>query len=523
MTLKKKVKKAKNAAENSATWKALKPEAKIVKKVLDKTSPGTIQAKDKLKSAKSGEKRKTSLLTTESSLNGKDAEKGKNLAQGDSDNKVNKGEKQRESTLDGRNEGSQNKTGGGKGKNLDKGGSVKEINSRKGGELKGGHHDAGDKLGGLIFMCNSRTKPDCFRYQIMAVPFNQKETVLGIKPGLKLFLYDFDLKLMHGIYEASSSGGLKLEPAAFGGAFPAQIRFKVYKECEPLPESVFKKAIMETYDERRRRFKTELSVLQAKKLSVLFRPSRQANSKHHIVDKPFNTSRSDHPKSVAGISDEERPRHKEVSYPKSPFLTEEQYRNFGLQQELPGANPFVDHPNPNHRSVQEKYRFFGGSAPARAEIASSRGTAAGLDPFFLTEEEYRTYGLRGRRDQASSIAPTSVQANGLSHPQDRYLHYSTRIPYHATSSDPDLHLRGIPYSSSLYPAAETYMTEIRYDAQRDADFDLHIKYLHDGPYSAYPATQLPEYNRSLPHMVVRSEHVSAPVSSRYSFAGASHR
>ncbi|GAB2220732.1 hypothetical protein Droror1_Dr00008402 [Drosera rotundifolia] len=520
MTLKKNGKKAKNAAENSATSKALKPEAKIVKKVLDKKSPGTIKGKDKLKSAKSDEKQKTSLLTTESSLNRKDADKGKNLAQGDSDNKVNKDEKQGESTLDGRKEGSQNKTGGGKGKNPAKVDSVKEINSRKGEELKRGHHDAGDKLGGLIFMCNSRTKPDCFRYQIMAVPFNQKGTVLGIKPGLKLFLYDFDLKLMHGIYEASSSGGLKLEPAAFGGAFPAQIRFKVYKDCEPLPESVFKKAIMETYDDRRRRFKTDLSVLQVKKLSVLFRPARHAGSKPHIVDKPFHTSRSNRPKSPAGISDEDRPRHKEVSYPKSPFLTEEQYRNFGLQQELPGANLFVD-PNPNYRSFQEKYRFFGGSAPAHAKIASSRGTAASLDPFFLTEEEYRIYGLRDRRDQASSIAPTSLPTNGSSHPVP--LDYSTRTPYHASSSDPDLHLRGTPYSYSFYPAAETCMTEVRYDAQLDADFHLYIKYLHDGPYSAYPATQLPEYNRSPPHIVVRSEHVSVPVSSCYLFAGSPHR
>ncbi|KAF4390588.1 hypothetical protein F8388_006085 [Cannabis sativa] len=123
---------------------------------------------------------------------------------------------------------------------------------------------------GFIFMCNGSTKPQCFLYRVFGLPMAQQLAVLQIKAGAKLFLYDFDVKLLYGVYEATSVGALNLEPTAFHGKFPAQVKFKIFKECLPLPERVFKAAIIDNYQGSR--FKQLLSSAQVNALISLFPP-----------------------------------------------------------------------------------------------------------------------------------------------------------------------------------------------------------------------------------------------------------
>ncbi|CAM6092476.1 unnamed protein product [Calypogeia fissa] len=159
----------------------------------------------------------------------------------------------------------------------------KESRRVAGGTIDGGVGGGGgsiDPLGGFIFVCNNDTMGEDFERHLFGLPQRYQDSVKAIQPGLPLFLYNYSTRCLHGVFEASSDGGLNIEPDAFGenkearkngrqsiSRFPAQVRVRWREERPPLGEEKFR-PVLYHYDGSK--FRLQLSKSEAQELLDLF-------------------------------------------------------------------------------------------------------------------------------------------------------------------------------------------------------------------------------------------------------------
>ncbi|KAL5709744.1 hypothetical protein ACHQM5_020397 [Ranunculus cassubicifolius] len=134
-------------------------------------------------------------------------------------------------------------------------------------------------LGAIIFVCSNETIDECHSKLLFGLPHVHMSYVKNIDPGLRLFLFNYSDRKMHGIYEAASHGHLSMDPYAWTGNgsnptnYPAQVRVRVLKRYEALPESKFRKVIHKNYtdhEDRKAFFRLELDKKQTRELITMF-------------------------------------------------------------------------------------------------------------------------------------------------------------------------------------------------------------------------------------------------------------
>ncbi|KAJ0975503.1 hypothetical protein J5N97_017468 [Dioscorea zingiberensis] len=133
-------------------------------------------------------------------------------------------------------------------------------------------------LGGMVFGCKHYTMAECLSKRLFGLPAFHYSYVRNVEPSLPLFLFNYDDRKLHGIFEATSHGDMNIDPYAWTDGvgkrspFPAQVRIRIKVQCEPVLENQFRKIIEGNYY-RGQHFWFELDNTQTRGLMTLFRPS----------------------------------------------------------------------------------------------------------------------------------------------------------------------------------------------------------------------------------------------------------
>ncbi|KAK3135959.1 hypothetical protein QOZ80_5BG0425900 [Eleusine coracana subsp. coracana] len=149
-----------------------------------------------------------------------------------------------------------------------------------------------EDLGAVIFGCTNSTIAECHSRQLFGLPRSHLSYVQNIKEGLPLFLFNYDDRRLHGIYEAASNGKFCPESNAWSDdgkgktGYPAQVAVRVRVWCFPLAESEFRNAIQSNYYQRMPTvpgqklhfFQFELDHAQTHALMNMFKPSPSPNN-----------------------------------------------------------------------------------------------------------------------------------------------------------------------------------------------------------------------------------------------------
>jgi len=87
---------------------------------------------------------------------------------------------------------------------------------------------------GQIFACTNKSKEECFRRLLFGTNKVYAPAVMRVKKGHYLFLLDLDSDLLYGVFEATSDAEMNVQPEAWEGKYPYQVKVKPIGKITPV-------------------------------------------------------------------------------------------------------------------------------------------------------------------------------------------------------------------------------------------------------------------------------------------------
>lgn len=86
--------------------------------------------------------------------------------------------------------------------------------------------EADQLIRGFLFACTQKTETECLEGKLFAADRSYGPVVVRVRKGDLLFLNNLETDTLHGVFEAISDGHFNIEPQAFDGQYPYQVRVK---------------------------------------------------------------------------------------------------------------------------------------------------------------------------------------------------------------------------------------------------------------------------------------------------------
>jgi len=90
---------------------------------------------------------------------------------------------------------------------------------------------------GFIFACTDKTEGECFERLLFGAQKTYAPIVIRIRRGDLLFLNNLDTDTLYGVFKAVSDGDLNIQPDAWNGKYPHQVKVDLLGEKIALRKS----------------------------------------------------------------------------------------------------------------------------------------------------------------------------------------------------------------------------------------------------------------------------------------------